>query len=732
MRRGHRADSRPVGPRTVYTIQNAHLVLSVDGRGRMVSLRNLATGTELIAHPEAAEAWRLVVPSGRHTVDFVLGSEQKPRIEVASDGAGQRLLLSYERLRTPGGESLPIRARFCLRLAAEAPELEARVELDNRSRQSIDEVEFPIIGGLGGFPARGGKRVANLLAACDWGDFFGDVLNGPLPVTGRECGLFVREHETAIFEQHRGNLWVDLWGDGEGLFLMHRDPSFADFAVKIERYPSGQPHGAFQAYPPGTPRWLRLYGLHVPRVPPGRKWVSKPVVVMAHRGQWHAGADRYAASRHQDLEAATPPAWTRQFTGWTCIMGKTYLGEVFYDCRKVAREAVADKKVTGIDLIYYYGHTELGCEGADLDQSPAKELGGERGFRAMVEKLHRNGCRLMLLDHSHRWVNRDIPEYRALRLDRHAIRDKQGGLVTARWWKETFLSCRRLAGPTPVWVEMCPTSEQWRQLYLKHITRMIERGVDGLDLDTFNSSSCFCRRHAHPPGEIQDCKLRFVQAVREHAKRLNPDFLIIGETMRPEALAVVDGFFPCPRYDNGENGNIYRYLFPQAAVQVVKVCSYDYAHVNRALGLGLGIHAEISGLRQTAREACPELAAYMGEVNRFRKQYAPLMLSGRYRDTLGARVEGPALFSVLEAQSGDRALVLRNPTAEAVTVRASLEGAAGKRLRLWRAPAPLGSGSHRSFSAGGRPGAGEQPLSSLPVAVRLPAFGAAVILALQH
>ena len=693
-------------------LENRHLALAVDAAGRLVSLKNKATAAELIRYPEIAGAWRMLIPSGRHTMDFVDGAGQAgARIQRIEDDAGQVLSLSCDRVRTPKGEDLPIRALFSLRLGKDAAELEARVELDNRSSRSIEEVEFPIIGGLGGFPSRGDRPVVNLLAACDWGNFYGDVLNAPLPVTGRESGDFVREHETAMFEQHRGNLWLDLWGDQEGLFLMHRDPRFADFAFKIERFPKASPHGLAHAYPPGTPRWLRLFGLHVPRLPPGGRWSSEKIVIMPHRGDWHAGADRYAAGRHPELKVATPPEWTSRFAGWTEILGKTYLGEVYHDFRKCADDAVAEQAVTGLDLVFYYGHTGLGAEGADLDQAPAADLGGERAFRDMVEQLHRHGCRLMLLDHSHRWVNRDIPEYRALGLERHAVRDERGEPVTARWWKETFLSCRRLSGPTPTWVEMCPASEEWLQLYLRHVARMIERGVDALELDTFNASSCYNREHAHPPGEMQEHKLRFVGAVRAHAKRLNPDFLLIGETMRPEALEVADGFYPCPRYDDGENGNIYRYLFPQARLQVVKVGNYDYDAVNRALGLALGIDAEIWGLRRTALAACPELAAYIGEVNRFRRKYAALMLNGTFRDTLGAGVEGRALHSVLEGPGGSKALVLRNPAAQAVTVSARLEGAAGKELRLWQ------------------PGNGERPVHSLPLTVALGPFAAAVLLA---
>ena len=69
------------------TIQNGLLALGVDSRGRIVSLRNKLTRTELVTHPEAAEAWRLVIPTARHSVDFICGSQQQPQsIEVLRGG----------------------------------------------------------------------------------------------------------------------------------------------------------------------------------------------------------------------------------------------------------------------------------------------------------------------------------------------------------------------------------------------------------------------------------------------------------------------------------------------------------------------------------------------------------------------------------------------------------------------------------------------------------------------
>ena len=728
-------------------IENRFLSVTVDARGRIVSLRNRVTSTELITHREASEAWRMVVPTGRHTVEFVLGSKQPPPTVAVTRGQGKaRLVISYDRLVAPrqargdpervewvGARVLPLEARFILELEDDSKALWAWVEMDNRSRLSVDEVEFPVVGGLGGWwgrhsclpsgqarmpvpPGSHHEYVMNLVAGSDRGRFFGDVLNRGLPDTGRESNHFVREHETAMFEAQNwwaatGGVWLDLYTGTEGLYVGCHSARAGEFALKVERFPKGVPNAPAHFYPKGTPRWLRVGGLFVPRLRPGTRWVSEKVVLMPHAGDWHAGADCYCAFRHERLKPVPTPAWMRDFVGWTEILGKTYLGETFHDFKKCADDVVRDKKVTGIDLLFYYGHTAIGAEGADFDQSPAPDLGGEKGFRRMLAKLRRSGVRVMLLDHLHRWVNRDVPEYKRLKLERFAVLDENGKPRTARWWKETFLSCRRLEGPTPVWVEMCPSCEGWLRHYLAHVTRMIGRGVDGLELDTFTPGRCHNPKHAHPVGaEMMPWKLAFVRCVREHAKRLDPDFVLFGETMAPEGREMLDGFYP-DRFPD-ENGRIYRYLFPEIRELAVLVGNYAYDAVNRAMMLGIGVETEIWGLRKTTLAACPELAQYIGEVNRFRRRHADILIRGTFRDTVGAKVRGDILYGVLEGTRGSKALVLRNPHDHAVKASGTLRGVTGRRLILWQ------------------PGRKEKSLGSLPVSLALGPYGAAVVLAM--
>jgi len=133
--------------------------------------------------------------------------------------------------------------------------------------------------------------------------------------------------------------------------------------------------------------------------------------------------------------------------------------------------------------------------------------------------------------------------------------------------------------------------------------------------------------------------------------------------------------------------------------------------VNKALQLGIGVDTEIWGLRKTAAEACGELARYIGEVNRFKRKYADVLIRGTFRDTVGANVEGDCFYSVLVGPGRNKALVLRNPHPRPVKARAAIRGAPGLRLLLWR------------------PFAGAPSRRSCPIALTLKPYEAAVILA---
>lgn len=685
-------------------ITNKSLTLTVDDHGRIVSLKKHATGVEIISFPDVAETFRLVIPTGRHTLAFVYGSQQAP---ASIEAYGQTLTMGYDVLVVEG-EPEAIRMTLTLELVGDTTEIQARVKIENGGSRPIDEVEFPVVGGLGGF--------SQLLEFQPWrmnAVLHGDVLGKGLPETGREADQFVREHETAMFEdEDKGRLGLDLYGLNGGLYAGYLTQQPQDFAFKLERYPKFQTNGQAHAYPSGTPKWLRLWGVHLPQLAPGETWESQPVTLFLHHGEWHEAAAFVAERAYPKLEVAQTPPWMDNLVGWTEILGKLYTGETFHNFAHCADRVLADKAVTGLDFLFYYGHTALGAEGADFDQSPAEDLGGERGFAEMLQRLHDDGVRVMLLDHFHRYINHDIPEYESLGLERYALIGQDGKPVESRWWKETVLSCRRLAGPTPQWIEICPYCAPWQEYYLQHVLKMVERGVDGLELDCFWTGPCYSTEHGHAPGYLPyPEKLEYLRRAREEAQRRNPNFVFILETMDPRTRAICDGW-----YNNRartENNRIHRFMFPQLWQQAVRVGNYAYDAVNKALQLGIGVETEIWGLRKTTLDGCPELARYIGEVNAWRREYGDILIRGTFRDTLGgdAMADGPVYYSVLDGGPAGKALVLRNPSENYLSCRATLDDITGRRLKLLQI------------------GKDPKPVNRQPVNVNLGPYEAAVVIA---
>ena len=196
---------------------------------------------------------------------------------------------------------------------------------------------------------------------------------------------------------------------------------------------------------------------------------------------WHAGADRFSACRHRILPAlALPPEWMDDFVGWTEILGWPFTHEICHTFPGGCAEAVVDDaKVTGLKLVFFYGHTELGSEGADYDMLRHGNWGASRDSAEWSQRCTgtASGCPSRPFPPI---VNRDIPEFKKHRLLPCAVLKKDGSPeITREWGKETSLSLRRAEGPTPCWIEMCPGSSIWQRHYHAHLAKMIELGATG-------------------------------------------------------------------------------------------------------------------------------------------------------------------------------------------------------------------------------------------------------------
>ena len=123
-----------------------------------------------------------------------------------------------------------------------------------------------------------------------------------------------------------------------------------------------------------------------------------------------------------------------------------------------------------------------------------------------------------------------------------------------------------------------------------------------------------------------------------------------------------------------------RYAFPET-LQTVLVDMYDFDRVNRALLLGYPLDFEIKRWRGSLADA-PDLARYAQSTAAIRRELAPHLVRGTFRDRFDAHVEGPVEYGVHRAADGSLAIVLTNERDEPAAARVAAAGrpAAGRLL----------------------------------------------------
>ncbi len=199
--------------------------------------------------------------------------------------------------------------------------------------------------------------------------------------------------------------FIDLYGDGDGLYLSSDDRSYQMSVLQLEKVPTEAGTGGDcnyderHTFPTATPRWLTISTGKLTTIDPGQSWSSPTAVLWPHAGDWHAAADHYRAQVDRWMVWPEPTPWLRDYAGWQNLLGKTYLEEHYHTFAQATDVMIESQQRTGIDVLMFYGHTEYGAESANVDISPGVSLGGRDGFRRMCSILHERGMRVMVFGH---------------------------------------------------------------------------------------------------------------------------------------------------------------------------------------------------------------------------------------------------------------------------------------------------------------------------------------------
>jgi hypothetical protein len=633
-------------------LENDALKLEFDSQGRIVSLVSKITGKSFLTVPGLEDNWKLLVLTGGHPVHYIAGREQTP---VSTNATNDRITFSYRDLVNKG-ITYNIGVDFTAYLAGDEARFELKVT--NNHTHRVREAWYPILGGFEGFEEDGKSQIVHFAKSYTLEH---DILHQGLP--GAEY-LFVVDGETAHYIYPGNQMqWIDLFTANEGLYISSDDKSITTTIFRLEKNPSeaGASGGTLiepSIFPPGTPRWLKMMVGKLTAIDSGETWQGLPSVFWPHRGDWHVAAKHYRAWANSWMKWPERPQWLRDYVGWHHIVGKTYLGEIYHTFDQYTEIMKEAQERCGVDTLMIYGHTNIGCEGSDVDISPAVDLGGPEGFKRMCDELHAQAMKVMVFTHRQSAINVELPEYQHFKS--WAITDRFGNARPEVWWKTTVESLmghmQHYEATGPMWARICPYCDEWWVGFHDEIIKLMELGLDGIQLDTIGAEAaiCYSSHHGHKPGTRQFEKLRDRLAwLREEIRAINPEFLLCGEEYADWLYQYLD--LPYSRH-RGETGNqVFRYTFPEMKENCA-VSNYGYHQVNKSMMLGMGMDIEIEGLKKSIL-TCPELMDYMKQIVTIRRAFPDYLMNGIFIDTLKASVSGNVRYSVFEGPDGLAAVI---------------------------------------------------------------------------
>ena len=127
------------------TLRNDKLQVTVDGRGRLTSIKNLETGRD---YAGGDYLWRLYYDTQKAKEIEVLPDEQTPRISRRGD----TITVIYDRLNATDfstREAVTLDMRLTLDITLEGDEVRFASKIENREPHTIvRELHYPLVGGM--------------------------------------------------------------------------------------------------------------------------------------------------------------------------------------------------------------------------------------------------------------------------------------------------------------------------------------------------------------------------------------------------------------------------------------------------------------------------------------------------------------------------------------------------------------------------------------------------------
>ncbi len=692
-------------------LENAAYILEVlPGNGAVSRFYDKLSGTELISERRLADNFRLLVPLPGLEGNYILGTEQKL---ARHEREGDTLTLSWQAPLTNAKGKYDIDARMTITLSDAAAEV--KLVLHNRSDRSIDEVWYPVLGGITGVGDRENTQETINLAGWTTGTHlfrhFPSLAGGALGIPFAETYW--------SYPQGISMPWFDLSNArlGRGVYVGVHDPVSRYKALRFELHPGlanreGDNWPTKQEAKADEPVGIVSHWTLFPYIKPGSTFDGPPVHIQFHNGDWHASARIYRDWFRANFRLADRSKnWMYGELGFLDTMFLLPEGNVKFKFSDIPRWAGAAQQY-GINSVLISGWNVGGHDGGYPDYTPDPRLGTWDELKAGIDWCHQHGIKVFF------FVNVQPAEMGTemyeKTLSKFGQQSKYGEPRHYGWGMGSFGA--RLGFTRRPLQAMSSGIPEFRKIIVTQMEHLARIGADGVHIDKLCPSGMDFNPilKLGPDQAISQGQLSAVGEMQSACGAIKPDFSISAECPWDRLLEYT-GVGWSWHQAAGQHVPVFKYTFPDLYLPTIAVQQpYDYTAVNNAMRYGYQIFVG-PGNYTEAMDYRPfqPLADYIKEVIRLRKELRDTIYSGEFVDTLEAAVTGSGEtgYGVFRnPRTGKRACVLVNYDREAREVSLQrFEGRSGTSVRIYQ-----------PFS--------KPRQASLPVPIRLPGERFAVVM----
>lgn len=636
-------------------LQNDKVSLELDrDTGVITKIVDKQTSLTLAAPPGLAESFRITVRLPERQVRLIRGCEQK--LSTVEERPNSLTLRWNGPLRDTTGAEYDIPVE--MQVEADGSRLEFRLSLLNNTLYKIQEIFYPVVGGLSHFAEPGGAHDATL-----WGPTSTPTVN--------EISLPLKT-ETLTYPGQLAMSFINVRNNrlNRSLYISARD-TVARW--KVYRF--------LTLGDDAKGKDIGFCMQHTPFTRPGERYVGSPLALRFIDGDWHNAGKIYREWFASTFGIADPEkCWIRKQSFFLMTMFMLPEGTINYTFKDIPKWGKSAKD-HGVNAVMISGWNMGGHDNGYPYYIIDPRLGTWDELREGIRKCHEMGLKVyffanyqpMMVETD--WYKNDLKRY--------LEQNEDGSPTWLAGWGMGTLPARMGHAKLMSWADL--SFPEFRRMIARQFAKLAQIGADGVHIDKmfpagydFNPLITASADTATWEGAIA-----LTRQIMSECKRYNPDWAMSFECNWDRMLEFTDATWWVG------NQSITRYVFPEHVETLLLASAYDYIGVNNAVRQRHTVQvAPMNFCRSMDWKPFQGLANYIKAVKGIQDSLMDTVYMGEVLDhqqvTLAEPLASGVEYNVYRnRRTGKRACILTNSGMDAMKQQIlSFDGNASGKVRI--------------------------------------------------